>query len=290
MESLTVLDQLSLPGRPDKPNDDTLGYSGAVAFVLDGATGLGDTPLMPGVSDAAWVAHAVRDGLMRHAHGMAGDLAALCRMALLDVEREFEAQRHRETFERYEIPWATLVMIGMTRGEAHIAFLGDSRILVQDPTGPVHHFGAPLAYRKGEQTLASSMIAKAKETGHRSLGIESIRDTVMPQLRRARSKVNTSEGYWLAGPDARSAHNLAETKLKLEGPAVALLMTDGFYALAEDYGVYDDRSLIAAAQSKGLAALGRELRAIEDADPMGARFPRMKKSDDATALLVQLRP
>ena len=45
---------------------------------------------------------------------------------------------------------------------------------------------------------------------------------------------------------------------------------------------------MAAAQEKGLVALGAELRAIEDADAEAEKFPRFKKSDDATALLVQV--
>jgi hypothetical protein len=48
--------------------------------------------------------------------------------------------------------------------------------------------------------------------------------------------------------------------------------------------------LIATAQTIGLQALARELRHIEDDDPNGERYPRMKKSDDATALLVRVEP
>jgi hypothetical protein len=48
--------------------------------------------------------------------------------------------------------------------------------------------------------------------------------------------------------------------------------------------------LIATAQTIGLKVLARELRHIEDDDPGGARYPRMKKSDDATALLVKVEP
>ena len=45
---------------------------------------------------------------------------------------------------------------------------------------------------------------------------------------------------------------------------------------------------MAAARDKGLAALGEELRAIEDGDAAAAKnFARFKKSDDATALLLR---
>jgi hypothetical protein len=36
--------------------------------------------------------------------------------------------------------------------------------------------------------------------------------------------------------------------------------------------------------------MGAQVRRIEEADPVGQRFPRMKKSDDATALLVRVSP
>jgi hypothetical protein len=47
--------------------------------------------------------------------------------------------------------------------------------------------------------------------------------------------------------------------------------------------------LISAARENGLAALGQELRAIENADALGEKFARFKKSDDATALLLEIK-
>jgi hypothetical protein len=284
MSTLTVLDRISLPGRADKPNEDAMGESGAIAFVLDGATGLGDEPLMRADSDAAWVARTASAALQRHAPGFAGDLDSLVFKATSDVERAFRAERVRETYESFEIPWATLAICGVTAGALNLAFLGDSRLLVRDENGDIHHFGAPLKYRKGEQALAQKMIAEAK--GGR-LGIESIRESVMPQLRASRARVNTPDGYWLLGPDPRAAAHVVKSQMRMGAGAMAMLMTDGFYALIEDYKVYTDASLIKAALGKGLAALGDELREIELNDPMGKKFPRMKTSDDATAMLVR---
>lgn len=53
----------------------------------------------------------------------------------------------------------------------------------------------------------------------------------------------------------------------------------------------DAAELIDAALSSGLEPLARELRRIEtEVDPDGARFPRFKQSDDATALLLRKAP
>lgn len=264
-----------------------MGEGGAVAFVLDGATGLGDEPLMRADSDAAWVARTAAQSLAAHSPGYAGDLDSLVYKATVDVERAFRTDRLRETYESYEIPWATLAICGVTSGALNVAFLGDSRLLVRDDQGVVHHFGAPLKYRKGEQALAQKMIAEAK--GER-LGIETIRASVMPQLRAARARVNTPEGYWLMGPDPRAAAHVVKSKLRIGAGAMVMLMTDGFYALIEDYKLYDDAGLIKAALGKGLVELGDELREIELNDPLGKKFPRMKTSDDATAMVVRAEP
>lgn len=66
------------------------------------------------------------------------------------------------------------------------------------------------------------------------------------------------------------------------------MTTDGFLALASDYGRYDIAGLIEAAKKDGLPTLMRDLRDIEDEDPDGRQFPRFKKSDDATAVLVKV--
>ncbi len=48
-----------------------------------------------------------------------------------------------------------------------------------------------------------------------------------------------------------------------------LLVSDGFLALASDYGRYDAEELVEAASDKGLRALYNELREIEATDPEG---------------------
>ena len=56
-KQLTIIDTLSDPGKEGRPNEDRLGHNAYSAFVLDGATGLGDRQFMDGFgSDAAWIA------------------------------------------------------------------------------------------------------------------------------------------------------------------------------------------------------------------------------------------
>lgn len=285
MARIQVIEGLSLPGSPERVNEDALGAGKSIAFVLDGVTGLADTPVMPGKSDAAWASHAARDLLV--AHEATSDLRTLVGDVARDLTVRFEAERLRPPAARYEIPWTTLSMIRVADGRLDVAFVGDSRVLVETSDDEVHNFGINPSRSAFETKLAAKMIAARKE---QTLGVESIRATVLPDLRRSRDTVNTPQGFWLLGPDDAVGVHVSVASLALTGPATILLATDGFYALVEDYKRYGDRELIATAQTLGLSILGRELRHIEDDDPEGEKYPRMKKSDDATALLVRVEP
>jgi hypothetical protein len=106
-------------------------------------------------------------------------------------------------------------------------------------------------------------------------------------LRAARNRINSGND-WLFSPDVKAASHVSRRVMKTASGSTVLLATDGFLALASDYGAYSADSLMAAAMSNGLAALGEELRAIEAGDGGGDKFPRFKKSDDATALLLKM--
>jgi hypothetical protein len=106
-------------------------------------------------------------------------------------------------------------------------------------------------------------------------------------LRAARNRINSGRN-WLFSPDPRAAGHVMHRTMALPDGALVLIASDGFLALTTDYAAYDLPGLMAAAKSNGLAALGTELRAIEKTDPLGEKFSRFKKSDDATAVLLRV--
>jgi hypothetical protein len=117
---------------------------------------------------------------------------------------------------------------------------------------------------------------------------EVTRAAVLPHLRASRNKANTRAGGWLFSPDPHAADHAGSQRVAAPPGTLVLLATDGFLALASDYGAYDAQGLVEAARDKGLGTLGRRIRAVEEEDADGRRFPRLKKSDDATAVLLKL--
>ena len=276
----TFLDALCLPGNPAKPNDDAWGETGAAAVVLDGATNLGES-LLPGDSDAAWIARFGARRLMAHVQD--GDAPRDClRAALADTERSFLGLRRRVPKENYETPFASMMFVAATADGLEALWFGDCVALVKRPGERVEIVGEAFDKRAFEARRVS-MLAQAK-----GVAPASGRPEFLPALRAARNSVNTEKGGWLFAPDARAADHAAQKTVRAGAGTLVLLASDGFLALASDYGRYDAESLVAAAETKGLESLGVELRATEEADPEGRRFPRFKKSDDATAVLLRL--
>lgn len=279
---LTILDTLSIPGNPDKPNDDAFGSCETAAVVLDGATGLGES-LLPGDSDAAWIARFGANRLMAHLRGGATAQAAL-RSALEDAERSFVGLRRRAPAETYEIPFAAMMLAVESAGGFDALWFGDCAALVKRGTEAAFIVGEAFDKKSAERDGAARL---AEKTGL-APAAGANRPEFLPALRRARNRLNSEGGGWAFAPDARAAGHAGFLRVAAPAGTHVLLGSDGFFALVSDYGQYDLDGLFAAVVEKGLAAIGAEIRAVEDADPEGRTYPRFKKSDDATAVLFRV--
>jgi len=274
--ALELLESLSLAG--GAVNEDAFGHDGAAAVVLDGATPLGDA-VMPGRSDAAWIAQFGARRVLAHLRDGMGPRKAL-RGALADAEKSFNALHLREPEDVWQTPAAAMMLAARTREGVEFLWFGDCAALVADGAGAVTLVGDAFDGKSRESEAAR----QAAEDGNRPA---TARQHHLQALRARRNRIN-SGGYWLFTPSEKAAAHAARRVLNPGPGAVILLASDGFLALASDYGAYSAAGLMQAAMARGLDVLGEELRAIEEADAEGARFPRFKKSDDATALLLRL--
>jgi hypothetical protein len=283
--SFKLLEQVSLPGDPAKPNEDSFACLDHAALVLDGATPLGPS-LLPGTSDAAWIAQFGARRIAAHLKDGDAPQDAL-KHALQDAEKSFAGLQRAPVREKWQTPCASLMMmveLGRDRRGSQIEFLsfGDCTALIEQD-GKAEIVGEAIAKRKAEAGRAKRT---AKDKNLPSvLGVH--RPEIEPLLRAARNRINSGNN-WLFSPDGRAAKHVARQTVTMREGARLLLASDGFLALVSDYDAYDIAGLMQAASSKGLAALGEELRAIEKNDAAGTRFFRFKASDDATALLLQL--
>ena len=279
---LELVDSLSLPGHPDKANDDAFGWRECAGLVLDGATGLGER-LLPGPSDAAWLARFGANRILFYLGEGASPHEAVT-AALFDAETSFAQLRRREPAERYEIPFASLMLAVAAADAIEFLWYGDCGAIVGHSDGRTEIVGEAIEKRARE----SSGVKRLAETTGEAPAAVSLRETFLPALRSARNRVNTVKGGYLFGPEVVAADHAQTRRLDVSPGTHLLLLTDGFLALASDYGRYDIATFLDAAKTIGLSKLGEELRDVEDADAEGRKFPRFKKSDDATAVLLRV--
>jgi hypothetical protein len=283
---IEVLDSLSDPAKPGGENEDRIGWNDSAAFVIDGATSLGDPIIAPPQSDAAWIAEWARERMaaaLTPDRSLRDTVRALCASA----RERFLAAAHAET-ERYRHPSASFQSLRLTEGGIEIAGLGDCSLFLRDGAGTLTRHSGLRAGRSGEQS--SARMALNRMGGLDAEG-EGFRDAeTLAALRASRARQNTEGHVWTLGihPDAADHIRIEMPQVTL--PALGLLCTDGFADAVDNYALHTAARLVDRAERHGLGPLLAEIRRIErDIDPKGLQFPRYKRSDDASAVLVRVR-
>jgi hypothetical protein len=288
MSQISIIDTISDPGKPDRPNEDRLGYNRDAAFVIDGATGLGDRQFMEGYgSDAAWIAEfaAIR---FEQRLGRSADPKTVLRQVSEEARDAFITAAAGDQ-PRYAWPLCSLTGLQATPTGFRWFGLGDSCMYILHDDGQ-SDFVIPIpgAY-EWEQHQAAQHIARLGGIG--AAGVANDDPETLEDLRRGRARQNTQGGAtWTFGVVPEAADHLAMVDVAIHGGgATALLCSDGLADLVALYKLYDPVTLIQRAATAGLKSLVSELRHLErTVDPDGLKYPRYKQSDDTTAILLRL--
>ncbi|MCE9649299.1 MAG: protein phosphatase 2C domain-containing protein [Parvibaculum sp.] len=284
---LQILDTISDPGSAHKPNEDAFGHGRSHAWVIDGATGVADSELLDGPSDAHWLARTAGALFAEQAELYGGDLAGLTRAAIEEMACRFAAGRSRAPNGRYELPSAAMMMVHSDGANIHCANFADCRLALLADDGETVILGDHHQDREAaSKARTASLLSKIAEGDDPFASPD-----IMRFLRRARDYQNREDGYWILGLDPCAVDFMRSWTLPLTKPVTGLLMSDGFAAIAYDYERIKPADLVARTLDEGLAAIVQAIRGVErEDDPRMRRYPRFKCCDDATAVLFRAVP
>lgn len=129
--------------------------------------------------------------------------------------------------------------------------------------------------------------AQAEESAIREhpIGSPAHRARVDELVAAQRRHRNQPGGYWVAGAKPAAAYEAVAGSLPRSLITRAALLSDGVSCLVERYGAGDWSWLLTVLQDEGPGRLIARARELEGSDPTGARWPRYKASDDATAAI-----
>ena len=277
MPQISIIDTVSDPGKAGQPNEDRLGYNSDAAFVIDGATGLGQRQFIEGYgSDAASIAEfaAIR---FEQRLDRSTDPKTVLRQVSEEARGTFLASAGDQP--RYAWPLCSLSALQVTDTGFRWFGLGDSCLYILHDDGS-SDFVIPIpgAY-EWEQHRAAQHIARVGGIG--AAGVANDDPETLEDLRRGRALQNTPGGTtWTYGIVPEAADHIAMVEVPvLGGGATALLCSDGLADLVALYKLYDPGTLIQRAAMAGLKSLVMELRHLErEVDPDGLKYPRYKRS------------
>ncbi|MEU7150361.1 hypothetical protein [Streptomyces sp. NPDC045470] len=272
------------PGDPQHPNEDYASVAlpasgqGGVMVLLDGVTpppdGTGCTHGVP------WYT-ARLGGAMLELSGSFRDMT-LPEVLSAAISRTAEVHRSGCDLSHPRTPQATVVAVRWSPATVEYLVLSDSVLLAEHPDGTVRPI---LDTRLDELPPA----------------VQALRDTVRALPRGSAERVaagreygaavealrNAEGGFFTAAADPAVAARAVTGSLPRTGVRALTALSDGASRWVEVFGEGTWADCFAVVRKEGPQALVDRVRALEDTDPHGARFPRGKSRDDATVVLVE---
>lgn len=266
-----LIQSLSLAGKRDVPNDDRIGCGEHHAWVIDGATDLGEPGLLGARGGAAWLASAAQ----RAFSGASGPLPSMCDSVFERLAEDFARDRQREPLAAWELPRAAFAAVALEDQQLVCAHLADCVVLHRSASGIA--FLTPEPDRQAERAEAAAL-----GPGTGAYGVRT--PAVLADRRAARERPRAVLGV---DPQLARSGTLYSRVAVARGDDV-LLMSDGFAALFDTYQAFDPAGFVERLLAHGLDDLARTLRDIEQQDAACVRYPRFKMSDDASAIWLRV--
>jgi hypothetical protein len=256
------------PGSPDRSNEDAIVISVDTVAVLDGATARTDTGCIHGV---AWFVRRLAEALIEHSNLTPSDALA---SAISET-----AERHRGNcdLEHPGTPSAALGIVQARNGVLRYLLLGDVTLAIDTAEG----LQVQTDNRVGETALAERAAADVLPDGSPE------KDQALMRMKHAElASRNVPGGFWVATADPSVVTHALTGEIPLQNVRRAALLSDGAARAVDPLKLYDWPGLLTVLTTAGPDELIRQIRVAEQADHTGARWPRNKIHDDATAVLI----
>lgn len=135
-------------------------------------------------------------------------------------------------------------------------------------------------------TPASTVLAvRAAPAGFEVLALAD--SVIIADYGKDRAPLVITDRHRAASTNPAAAGQARTATLARAGLQAIALLSDGATRIAEEYGLFGWPGLVSVLREEGPAGLLAQVRAAEDSDPDGVRWPRSKLRDDATVLYWQ---
>ena len=275
--------KLSCSAIGNQVNEDYVAVGSTYAVLLDGASGITGTRVLPhhSGSDAQWFSHFVGDRICDYLDVSCGIVDSI-RLAV-DDSRVYIGE-HGVTDNEELFPSSTLVVVSVSGELIDIVSLGDSPVFIGLKDGSlVTMSDARIA--ELDQAAVDAMVDCSR--GRAMTGVQK-RAAVNDILLANRQLKNRPEGYWILDPTGVALEHLNVRRFSVKDIDYVCAMSDGLERAFDLFGLADPAAFLATATRESFGKLIVRLRAEENLDPDFDHYPRFKLHDDASYFMLPL--
>lgn len=266
----------SSPGDLATPSEDWFAATPDLIIVLDGATIRTETGCTHG---AAWYAQQLGFGMLTWASGWGWPLRAT-------LDRAIDSVARMHTIEGCDLshpgtPSAAIGAVQITDDRLRYLVLGDVSIVIDTTSsGPVV---------VSDQRVSTTAAAERAEADRWPIGSDQKAAALLKMKPVELAARNVEGGYWIAAADPSAAKQAIVGEVPLDEVKRFAVLTDGAARYVDLFRLGDWAAVLRILESSGPDwFINHLVRPVEAADPLGVRYPRNKRSDDATAVYADL--
>jgi hypothetical protein len=260
---------LGLTNPSDGENEDWLACSSDLIVVLDGATVRTETGCSHG---PAWFSRKLGAATIGHAASRSRALPDVLSDAIRDV-----AALHSDTCDLSDpaAPSAAAAIVRVEDDTIRYLVLGDVTIAAEVA-------GEVVAI--SDDRVSYTALEQRQEADSFLIGTPEKRAAMQRMKKGELAAKNTTGGYWIAGSDPSAPGHAVTGEWRISDVTRLAVMTDGAARLVNLFRRASWRGTLDLLKTGGPERLISDVRRIENADPDGQRYPRNKKSDDASVV------
>lgn len=262
----------TIAGSVDTPNEDWSATTSDLIVVLDGATVRTETGCEHG---AAWYARKLGASIIGNAASRSIPLTEVLAESIRDV-----AALHKDSCDLSHpgSPSAGVAIARLDGGELRYLVLGDVTVVLDTADGVT---------AISDQRISASAAEERAEVDRHPIGSQEKAAALIPM--KLAELAARGEEYWVAAAEPSSVQHSITGSLPMESVRRLAVLTDGAARWVDLFraGGWDSVLGVLARNGPGWF-IQRLVRPIEQADPLGVRYPRNKVSDDATVVFAEL--
>lgn len=253
------------------PNEDRAVVGHDCVVLLDGATVRTGTGCRHGVP---WYVGQLAAAILDNAD--LGPGAALAEA----IERT--ADQHRSTcdLDHPATPSAAVAILRLSGGLLDYLVLGDTTIVMQR--------GDSLAVITDDRVNRTA-VAERTAADLLPVGSPEKAEALLAMKHAELAVRNRPGGYWVAAADPAVVEHAIVGRVPVGEVRQVVMLSDGAARAVDAFDLLDWPAVLDLLATDGPDELITRVRSVERSDPAGARWPRNKTSDDATAVYLDWR-